>query len=158
MQPRTEDDILAKTPVSLRLGAKDYAVPILTILPARAWRMKLDQSCGDIVRNFQPEVDKKAFATGLTGALIHFPEKIAELVFAYANGWEGPEALGSGKKKLEKPLLPEEEIMANATEEQLAAAFSQIMAVAYPFLPQLALVRQAVLGSLRQRANSTTLQ
>lgn len=155
---RSEADMISKAPITLRLGLKDYEVPPLTVLLARQWRLKLDASIGDIVRNFQavPGADTKAFATGLTGALIQFPEKLAELLFAYANGWA--EADSPGKPRLTTPVLPEDEILANATEEQLASAFSGVMAMAYPFLPQLAMVRQAVLGSLAQTANSTRLQ
>ena len=153
MEKRTESDILAKAPIKVKLGDKDYKIPVLTVLPAREWRLRLDASLGEIVRNFQPapDGDTNAFATGLTGALIQFPQKICELLFAYANGWDG-------KERMDKPILPEEEVLASSTEEQLAAAFSAVMAVAYPFLPQLAMARQAVLGSLAQSARSMNLQ
>jgi hypothetical protein len=110
--------------------------------------LQLNESLGGIVSNFQPTpgVDSKAFANGLTGALIEFPEKIIDLVFAYAPELPKEELLGS------------EEAPGKATEEQFAHAFSQIMGVAYPFLPQLALARTAVLGSLAQSPNSTRLQ
>lgn len=146
--PRTESDVLAKAPLSVTLGEKKYAIKILTILPARAWRLKLDESVRSIVENFQPRptADAKEMATGLTGALIQFPEKICDLLFAYA------------------PNLPKEEILGtedkpgSATEEQIAAAFAQVMGVAYPFLAPLALVTQATRANLAARASSTTLQ
>lgn len=142
MEKRSESEILTKSPIKVTLGEKVYEIPVLTVLPTREWRMKLDASLGDIVRNFQQTAgsDTNAFVTGLTGALIHFPEKLSDLLFLYA-----------------KDKLPQEEILANGTEEQIAVAFSAVMAVAYPFLPQLAMVRQAVLGSFAQSANSTSL-
>jgi hypothetical protein len=142
MQPRSESDDHAMTPLALRLGQHDYFVPLLTNEQARQWRKQLNDSLGDIVQNFQPTpgVDTKAFANGLTGALIEFPDKLAELVFAYGSN------------------LPQEEIQKSASPKQIAIAFSAMMGEAYPFLPQLALARTAVLGSLTQKANSTRLQ
>ena len=158
MQPRTESDDHVMAPLQLRLGQKDYLVPLLPNAEAREWRLKLDASLGDIVSSFQPEAKGKLFETGLTGALIQFPDKLAELVFAYANGWVEPDSLSLAKKRLEKPVLPEPEILSSASPKQIAMAFRAMMEEAYPFLPQLAMARQAVLGSLAQKAKSTTLQ
>jgi len=125
MEKRSESDILSKAPVKLKLGEKEYKIPVLTILPAREWRLKLNASLSAIVDSFKmvETAESSAVASGLTAALIQFPEKVAELVFAYAG-----------------ETLKPEEILASATEEQLAQAFSAIMQVAYPFLPQLSLV------------------
>jgi hypothetical protein len=71
---------------------------------------------------------------GLAGALVEFPEKLADLVFAY-----GTE-------------LPKDEILEKATEEQIAAAFSAIMVVAFPFLAQLGLVTQLVRATSNPQA------
>jgi hypothetical protein len=63
---------------------------------------------------------------GLGEAFLCFPEKIAELVFAYA------------------PNLPKEKILdpeTGATEEQFALAFSQIESVAFPYLRQVLLMK-----------------
>jgi hypothetical protein len=124
MKPRSEDDILARTPLSVKLGDKEYAIPILAVTPTRAWRKNLFAELAPILDSFSVRADGKSMANGLTAALLSFPEKLTDLVFAYA------------------PDLPKEEILATATEEQIASAFSAIQAVAFPFLPQLGMVTQ----------------
>jgi hypothetical protein len=126
MKARSEDDVLSRSPIPVRLGDKDYSIPLLAVMPQREWRKKLFAELVPILDTFNSSVDGKSMASGLTAALLRFPEKLAELVFAYAPG------------------LDKDEILANATEEQIAAAFSAIMAVAFPFLPQLAMTTQMV--------------
>ena len=140
MEKRTESEILAKTPIKVRLGDKDYKIPLLTVLPARDWRIKLDMSMAGMADSFKvvETASASSVANGLTYALIQFPEKIADLVFDYAG-----------------EVLPKDEILANATEEQLATAFSAIMQVAYPFLPQLAMVTQVMRANLQPPAKFT---
>lgn len=118
--PRTEEDMIKKAPIKVMLGAKEYKIPILTILPSREWRIKLNDEMAGIMEAMQPieTADAKTFSRGLTSALIGFPEKMAELVFAYAG-----------------EVLPKDEILAAATEEQIGTAFSAIMEVAYPLVP-----------------------
>lgn len=116
---RTEADMISKAPVKVKLGDKEYAIPILTILPSREWRIKLNAEMAGIVESFTPDSsDSNVFGRGLASALIGFPEKMAELVFAYAGA-----------------ILPKDEIIAVATEEQIGTAFSAIMEVAYPLVP-----------------------
>jgi hypothetical protein len=122
MKPRTEDDILARTPLSAKLGDKDYSIPLLAVMAQREWRKNLFAELVPILESFNFTVDGKSMASGLTAALLTFPEKLCDLVFAYA------------------PDLPQEEIFKSATEEQIATAFSSIMAVAFPFIPQLGMV------------------
>jgi hypothetical protein len=122
MKPRTEDDIIARTPLSIKLGDTDYSIPLLAVLSQREWRKNLFAELAPILESFNLKVDGSTMANGLTAALLTFPDKLCELVFAYA------------------PDLPKDEILANATEEQIATAFSAIMGVAFPFIPQLGMV------------------
>lgn len=116
---RNEADMISKAPIKVKLGEKEYSIPILTILPSREWRIKLNDEMAGIVDAFKPEsVDGNVFGRGLASALIGFPEKMADLVFAYAG-----------------PILPKDEVLASATEEQVGTAFSAIMEVAYPLVP-----------------------
>jgi len=127
MKPRTEDDIISRAPLVVRLGASDFNIPLLPVTPQREWRKKLFAELVPIIASFNFQVDGQSMTTGLTAALLHFPDKLAELVFAYS------------------PELPQAEILLPAngvTEEQIATAFSAIMGVAFPFLPQLGLVTQ----------------
>jgi hypothetical protein len=121
MNPRTEDEIIARTPLSATLGDEKYAIQLLAITPQREWRKKLFAELVPILASFNLGADGN-MATGLTAALLNFPDKLCDLVFAYA------------------PELPREKILVDASEEQIASAFSKIMAVAFPFMPQLATV------------------
>jgi hypothetical protein len=129
---RTEDQIISKSPLKVILGEKDYFIKPLTILKQREWRTKLNEEMAGIIANFNPSADNKTMVNGLTGALVAFPEKIADLVFAYA------------------PDLPKDEILETATEEQIASTFSAVMALAFPFLAQLKLITTLTRAKLSQ--------
>jgi hypothetical protein len=62
---------------------------------------------------------------GLPAALAQFPEKLCDLVFAYA------------------PNLPKEQILEEASEEQMRAAFDRIWEISFQdFLVQLGAARE----------------
>lgn len=130
MAQRSESDMLAKVPIKVTLGEKLYDIPVLTILPSRKWRIKLNETMGQIVNGFTSigsANTSEAVSQGLTSALLRFPEKVAEMLFDYAG-----------------ESLPQDEVLESATEEQLATAFSAVMQVAYPFLPQLTTVMKTM--------------
>jgi hypothetical protein len=122
MKQRTEDDILSRAPLTTKLGDTDYSIPLLAVMAQREWRKKLFAELVPLLDSFKSKADGKSIETGLTAALLAFPDKLCDLVFAYA------------------PDLPKDEILAKATEEQIASAFSAIMGVAFPFIPQLGMV------------------
>ena len=129
---RTEDQVLAKAPIAVMLGAKEYEIKLLSINAQRAWRQKMSQEMQEVVNQFAPTSkapNASVFSAGLTVALTQFPEKLTELVFAYA------------------PDLPREQIMEEATEEQISVAFSKIVQVAFPFLAHLGMVKSAIQAS-----------
>ena len=119
MKLRTEDDAVAQTPLSVKFGKEDYSIPLLTVMPQREWRKKLFAELVPILAVFQFNTEGKTVTDGLTACLLQFPEKLAELVFAYA------------------PALPKDQILDSATEEQLVAAFAAVMGVAFPFVPEI---------------------
>jgi hypothetical protein len=131
MKQRTEEEILAKTPVVVRLGDEDYPITPLPAIPSKKWREKLVAVLhSTILANDEtiPEgadvstwlKDKLASSISLTMA--RSPEKLAELIFEYA------------------PALPKDKILDTATDEQLNLAFSQIMQIAFPFFQTLAVM------------------
>jgi hypothetical protein len=124
MQPRTEDEILSRTPLKIKLGATDYDIPLLAVKAQREWRKKLLAALEPVLASFNFQADGKNMATGLGATLLNFPETLCDLVFAYA------------------PDLDKEKVLAEATEEQIGCAFSAILAVAFPYLPQLSMVTQ----------------
>jgi hypothetical protein len=125
---RTEDQILSQAPLEVTLGSEKYQIKVLTILKQQAWRKSLSAEFSSMLNGYSESADQQRVSHGLAVALTDFPEKIAELVFSYA------------------PYLPKDKILDEATEEQLAAAFSVIMSVAFPFLAQLGTVTQLVRG------------
>jgi hypothetical protein len=126
MKARTEDDILSRAPIAVKLGDKEYSIPLLAVMAQREWRKKLFAELGPILESFKPKFEGKGMVDGLAASLLNFPEQLTRLVFAYAPG------------------LPQKEILESATEEQIASAFSSIMVVAFPFLPQLGMVTQVL--------------
>lgn len=123
-QERTEEQILARAPIILQFGGQSYEVPVLTILKARQWREKLIAEAKEIAGALNGDTNGRdeSFFIGLGTVFLGFPEKMADLVFAY-----GPE-------------LPANDILESATEEELGIAFAQIMKVAFPFSRQLSLM------------------
>ena len=126
---RTEEQILSRAPIEVTLGETKYSIRPLTIIKSREWRAKLQEELAGIVGQFNQKADGNTMVAGLTGALVQFPEKLADLVFAFA------------------PDLPNDTILEEATEEQICAAFSVCLTLAFPFLAQLAMVRQVVTAS-----------
>lgn len=117
---RNEAEMISKAPIKIKLGDKDYQIPVLTILPSREWRLKLNEALKPILETFQFDghPDSESMGHSLTVSLIQFPEKMADLIFDYAGD-----------------ALSKDEVLAIATEEQIGTAFSRIMEVAYPLVP-----------------------
>lgn len=131
---RTEAEMLAHAPIKAQFGGKPYEIQVLTILKARKWREKMFESAKEAIGSLAtPAADMETVFSGLSTALFQFPEKVAELIFAY------------------DPALPSDEILEIATEEDLSVAFSQIMKVAFPFGPML-----KAMGTVMQMASSAS--
>lgn len=128
---RTEEEILARTPLTLKLGGADYSVPVLPILKTREWRKRMIEVANEIGA-------MGVTLAGIGQAFIAFPEKLIDLVFAYC------------------PDLPREKILETATEEEMVVAFSQIASVSFPFLRQLSLMKSLVAMNLSASVKSTS--
>lgn len=131
MKQRSEQDILAKAPVVVRLGDDDYPIKPLPSIPSQQWREKLVGVLHATVmandKQLPEGVDVSAWlkdqlASSISLTLARSPEKLAQLIFEYA------------------PDLPKDKILENATDEQLNLAFSQIMQIAFPFFQTLAVM------------------
>lgn len=169
--PRTEAEGLSKAPLKLTLGEKDYLVPILTVIPVGKWRALLYDKLADIVSTFKfvEVATGEAVGNGLTQALIQFPERVADLVFLYREYGAIWLALRKENLELEElvskftaaiaekiPEAPDfpRSLVLDASEEQFAAAFAQIMQVAFPYLPSLEMTKK-VIRSLPQPTPAT---
>ncbi|HJZ76947.1 MAG TPA: hypothetical protein VKE51_34690 [Vicinamibacterales bacterium] len=128
--------MLAMTPIRVRLGQADYSIPVLNNRKSKEWRDKLYAALAPIVANFDfgtinlndnHEQVSQAMSTKLSQELIAFPTKLADLLFEYAGD-----------------VLPKEEILDNASDEQIALAFSQVAEVGYPFFFHLWATKRAL--------------
>jgi hypothetical protein len=119
MSTRTEEQVMSRAPIEVTLGDTKYSIPILAVVPQRDWRKNLFATLVPILAVFHFDAEGKTVTDGLTAALLQFPEKLADMVFLYA------------------PSLPQQEILASATEEQLCVVFTRIMNVAFPFVPEI---------------------
>ena len=125
--PRTDEQKLLMSPIVVTFGVKKYEIKPLTLGPARAWRQKLNDVMGPLADHFQTTVkDGGAVSRGLAEMLLDFPDKLIELILAY------------------DPQLPKDKIIAEASEEQLIAAWESLLAVAFPFLGPLAVVMKVI--------------
>ena len=117
---RTEEEKLCKAPIKVVLGGKDYEVPPLVIKDSRAWRAKVSEALGGIP-DFMAVTsdDPAAFKTAMDGMLVKMPNTVAELFFSYATG------------------LDREAIEAVATDTELATAFEEVAAMAFPLISSL---------------------
>lgn len=124
---RTDEQKLSMAPIEVQFGGKSYKLPVRRILKARAWREEFIKSISDIASELQGNVASlDNFVGGFAFAFLRFPEKLADLVFAYA-------------PDLDRKLIEDE-----ATEEELTLAFSSIMQVAFPFASALSMAMQVM--------------
>ena len=123
---RTEEEKSIMAPLKLQFGATEYSIKPLPVLKSREWRSKVDKDLGPMVAKIQPvEIGGRFVIAGLSTAIATFPEKVCDLVFAYA------------------PDLDKEKILNEATEEQIAIAFAQLWEIAFAnFLPQLSMAKE----------------
>lgn len=110
--------------INLTFGGKDYEVPQLSAIKSRAWRESLISSARLLAQSLFKETNghDEEFFAGLGISYLAFPDKLAELIFAYA------------------PQLPREEILLRATDDELIVAFSSLMKAAFPYVKHLSLL------------------
>jgi hypothetical protein len=146
MKMRSDADKISMAPVKVRLGDTDYKLPVLRTLKMREWREKLNTSLGPTLATFGltvPEVGAEdAVQDGIVAVLLTVPEKITELMFEFC------------------PELPRETVLNESTEEQMVAAFLEVLQVAYPFLAAVAMMKAIVTKELSpfQKPVSSRLQ
>jgi len=129
MAQRTDDQILSLAPLEVQFGTKQYPIPLLRINDSRNWRSQFIEATmmvSDEMKKDAGGID--SFMKGLGFVLVQFPEKVMELVRAYAPGLDW--------KTIEQ----------EATDEQLAKAFSEIIEIAFPF--QGALRKMTAMGAV----------
>jgi hypothetical protein len=133
---RSESDMLSMAPIKVRLGTKDYEIPVLNNRKAKEWRDKLYAALGPIVANFDftgidlnasREQVSQLMSKKLSDEMIEYPQKLSELLFEFAG-----------------EVLPREQVLDEASDEQIALAFSQVAEVGYPFFFHLWATKRAM--------------
>ena len=134
MQKRSESDMLDMRPIKVKLGKKEYEIPVLNNRKSAEWREKLYQALGPLVSSFDfsaidlnanRETVSQMMSSSLTSQLIAFPQKLSELLVEFA------------------PDLPKE-ALDDASDEQIGIAFSACAEVGYPFFFHLWATKRAL--------------
>jgi len=113
-QKRSEDDKITQAPIMVSFGGKQYELKPLVIKESREWRRQF----ADVLKGlplFVNAIDTtKHFEQVINGMFLDVPDKVIDLIFAYAKD------------------LPRDEIEAVATDNDMAKAFEAIIEVAFP--------------------------
>jgi len=111
---RTEEQKILQEPITVSLGGKDYRVRPLVIKESRAWRVKLVAALKSLPTQINTTSDPTALSDNIQAMFLTMPDMAADLFFAYAKD------------------LNREEIEAAALDSELAAAFEQVVELAFP--------------------------
>ena len=114
---RTEEEILTQTGgIKVRLGGKEYILPLLVIRKAKLFRQHIAELSSELARLAQVSSDNPSeFEAGIKTIMFTMPDKVLDLFFEYAGD-----------------NLDRETIENTATEAELADAFGEVMKQAFP--------------------------
>ena len=111
----TEEEKLTQSPIVVILGGKKYDVAPLVIRDSRGWRRKVIALIAPLPGLSKVTTrDMDEFEAALKILVITMPDQVIDLFFEYAKD------------------LKQEEIEAVATDAEMAEAFKEVIAVAFP--------------------------
>ncbi len=113
-EKRSEDQVVTQAPILVSFGGKEYQIKPLVIKESREWRKKFAAILGDLPLFVNAIDTTEHFQQVINGMFLDVPDKIVDLIFAYAKD------------------LPREEIEAVATDAEMSVAFECIIEVAFP--------------------------
>lgn len=127
---RSDEEVIARAPVTVDLGGKAYEIRPLPIGKAGMWRKKalalVDEITTDVgailpsgfkIENIlSMEMNPEGIPRLLQSILFVIPDKLYDLFFSYAE------------------QLPREEIEAVATDEEMLPALMEVARIAFPFV------------------------
>ncbi len=120
MQKRTEDQKISRSPIKVVFNGKEYDVVPLVIKESRPWREKVVKLMGSFPKYAKATTDNpEDFEEAMKGLFVAVPDSVVDLFFGYAKG------------------LNRNEIEAIATDTEMAEAFKQVIALAFPLMQSL---------------------
>lgn len=112
---RTEEDIVARSPITVILGGKEYGIKPLVIRDSREWRKKVVDLIAPLPKIVGVTTDDaEGFGEAFTQLLVTMSDEVVELFFDYAKD------------------LDRKEIEGTATDAELKDAFAEVIKVAFP--------------------------
>jgi len=112
---RTEEDALARAPIVVTFGGKQYEIKPLVLRESREWRKKYGAFLKRLGSTMSTELTEAKGFEALDMLLTSGIDDLIDLVFDYARD------------------LPREEIEASATEAELLEAARKIGEIVFPF-------------------------
>ena len=113
-EKRSEDQVITQAPIMVSFGGKQYELKPLVIKESREWRRQFAEVLKALPLFVNAIDTTKHFEQVINGMFLDVPDKVINLIFAYAKD------------------LPREEIEAVATDDEMAKAFEVIIEVAFP--------------------------
>ena len=127
---RTEEQKVARAPIVVILGGKEYEIAPLVIRDSREWRRKVIKLVAPITQITKTSTDTpEDFEQALTTLLVTMPDQVIDLFFEYAKD------------------LNKEEIEAVATDAEMAQAFREVIAIAFPLAQSVPEVVMRIYGA-----------
>ena len=112
---RTEEQKVTRAPIVVILGGKEHEIAPLVIRDARIWRAKVIKLIAPVPQLVSTKIDTPDdFSKHLTEMLVAIPDQVIDVFFEYAKD------------------LNREEIEGIATDDEMAAAFLEVVKVAFP--------------------------
>ena len=124
---RTEEEKVARAPILVILGGKEYKIAPLVIRDSREWRKQVIELIAPLPELVKVSSDNtEGFEAVLKQMLITMPDQVLDLFFDYAKD------------------LDREEIESIATDDEVAKAFEEVSKVAFPLAESLPKVLKRV--------------
>jgi len=118
---RNEEEIVAQANIKVRFGGDEYEFPPLVIRESREWRKKVITLLAPLPGNVAKlKMDNaEEFDKSLRQMLVTDPDEVIKLFYEYAKD------------------LDQEEIEGKGTDAEMAAAFQEVVKVAFPLAESL---------------------
>ncbi len=121
MDERTEEQVLAQAPITVWPGGEKHDVKLLVIRESREWRGKVVGLLSSLSQYSSVDTSHAdEFHTAMDALIVGMGDQVLDLFFEYA-------------KELDR-----DEIEKKATDQEVSVAFKQVVAIAFPFVGNVA--------------------